>query len=202
MWDGAGPGQSGRGVLGVVVAPSGPRRGAFGALGSHRRADSLRVRPLTRTPGCKVIASGTHRRGTGPICEGSSSPERHTDDGSSRTSLGYPGDWSGKLLSDRERPSDFSERAEELSDRHGRVWWEPPPDCKPGSEAYQNVRERVVGYLREDWDFVGVVVEVKQPACPCCGHEKVTDASLWGIESDAGDYFANVIDDLLTEAKP
>ena len=50
-------------------------------------------------------------------------------------------------------------------------------------------------YLRkwcnDEWSYVGVVVR-RADACPCCGETE----SLWGVESNAGDYLREVAEEL------
>lgn len=67
------------------------------------------------------------------------------------------------------------------------------------ADALKSLEERVRGYFLEHWTYVGVVVEVRGAPCPHCGERKTRGASLWGIESDAGDYFADVLNDLVSE---
>lgn len=57
--------------------------------------------------------------------------------------------------------------------------------------------KRLAAWCRDDWRYVGVVVcEI----CPHCG-EAMSDEteSLWGIESDAGDYLREVAAELAEE---
>jgi len=53
---------------------------------------------------------------------------------------------------------------------------------------------RLKAWCDDEWIWAGVVLEVER-AGVILGH-----ASLWGIESDAGDYFNQVAAELLTEA--
>ena len=46
------------------------------------------------------------------------------------------------------------------------------------------------------WSYVGVVVTAQ---CPCCEDFTGPSASLWGIESDAGDYLEEVARELAEE---
>lgn len=79
------------------------------------------------------------------------------------------------------------------------IWWLPPKDIE-GPETLAGIAKRVRDYFHNDWTFCGVCVEVRHKPCEHCGERKVTDGSLWGIETDAGDYFADVIGDLIAEA--
>lgn len=114
------------------------------------------------------------------------------------------GDWYGQLetaierYSKGQRPSGFNGNAEVVfSDRHGRVWWQPPADVPRNSNSFAAMRKRVRGWYNDDWTYVGVVVEAHYPQP--CGHTDTVTESLWGIESDAGDYFAEVIGELMDQ---
>lgn len=55
-------------------------------------------------------------------------------------------------------------------------------------------------WCNDQWHYVGVIVA---PVCPCC--EEVQEdraASLWGIESDCGEYLSEVAIDLTSEIEP
>jgi len=115
------------------------------------------------------------------------------------------GDWFGTIHfegrhSSRQRPSGCNGAARKITTRDGYLWWQPPADVLANPEALASLEKRVRGYYGEQWDYVGVVLEVKGPACSCCTERKTYHASLWGIESDAGDYFAEVLRDLSAEA--
>jgi hypothetical protein len=101
----------------------------------------------------------------------------------------------------RVRPASCDGAARKLQTRSGYVWWQPPKDVLADAKVLAAVKKRVRGYFLEHWSYIGVVVQVKFPACTCCGERKHKEASLWGIESDAGAYFADVIDDLLRDAR-
>lgn len=54
--------------------------------------------------------------------------------------------------------------------------------------------ERLRAWCDDRWFYVGVIVA---PVCPCCGEPDENSAeSLWGIESDAGEYLQDVARDL------
>jgi hypothetical protein len=69
--------------------------------------------------------------------------------------------------------------------------WGPTP-----AEAVQSDFDRLRGWLRGDWWHVGVIVTA---ACKCCGATKGEHASMWGIESDAGEYLNEVARELIQE---
>lgn len=57
--------------------------------------------------------------------------------------------------------------------------------------------KRLKAWCNDEWTWAGVVLEVERAGVT------LTDRyahALWGIESDAGDYFAEVANDLLSEA--
>lgn len=114
------------------------------------------------------------------------------------------GDWFGALYhsprNSRSRPSECNGAARKIDTRDGAIWWQPPKDVGHDPVTLAAIEKRVRGYYREDWMYVGLVVEVRDPACECCGERKTHGASLWAIESDAGDYFAEVMVDLCSEA--
>lgn len=62
------------------------------------------------------------------------------------------------------------------------------------AEAVRRDFEHLRAWCNDDWHYVGVVVR-QADACRCCGPR----ASLWGIESDAGDYLAEVAQELAAE---
>jgi len=114
------------------------------------------------------------------------------------------GDWYGVLAWDKgresQRPAGFDGAARVVhTDLHARLWWQPPADVLGNPETLENLARRVCGYFRDDWHYVGVVVEVERPACSCCGEHKQESRSLWGIESDAGECITDVIAYQLTE---
>lgn len=51
--------------------------------------------------------------------------------------------------------------------------------------------ERLRAWCRDDWFYIGVVVR-RADACTCCGETE----SLWGVESDAGEYVREVATEL------
>jgi hypothetical protein len=57
--------------------------------------------------------------------------------------------------------------------------------------------ERLRAWCNGEWSYVGVRVAA---LCPCCGEARESDAeSLWGIESDSGDYLREVARELSEE---
>lgn len=59
--------------------------------------------------------------------------------------------------------------------------------------------EQINAWGRDDWCFVGVVIEAKRNGIPLGGWL----TSLWGIESNSSpEYFLEVANDLLLEAIP
>lgn len=56
--------------------------------------------------------------------------------------------------------------------------------------------DRLRRWCEDQWHYVGVVVETK---CDCCGTWGHKRTSLWGIESDAGDYMEEVARELAEE---
>jgi hypothetical protein len=73
--------------------------------------------------------------------------------------------------------------------------WDAPP-YKTGTARQRAARaamadfEYLRGWCNDDWCYVGVIV---RPLCACCGTPDDSRAeSLWGIESNAGDYLKEV----------
>jgi hypothetical protein len=114
------------------------------------------------------------------------------------------GDWYGKLeaspRNSRARPAGFDGAARKIDTRNGPIWWQPPADLVSDRDNLAKLEKRVRGYFHEQWCYVGVVLEMRGPACVCCGERKTYTASLWAVESDAGDYLAEVLTDLSSEA--
>lgn len=70
--------------------------------------------------------------------------------------------------------------------------------CKRGKEAADAARadfERLRGWCNDQWCWIGVVVTLLDDD----GDETDKSASLWGIESDAGEYLQTVAHDLADE---
>ena len=59
--------------------------------------------------------------------------------------------------------------------------------------------DRVEGYNRGDWCMTGIVVTLDLGICPTCRKFQSVSNSLWGIESDAGDYADEVFRDLAAQ---
>lgn len=115
------------------------------------------------------------------------------------------GDWFGSIhwpeRGETTRPRECNGAARKINTRSGPVWWQPPTDVLSDADALKSLETRVRGYFLEHWTYVGVVVEVTRPACPHCGERKTTRESLWGVESDAGEHFADVLADLVQTAR-
>lgn len=79
----------------------------------------------------------------------------------------------------------------------------PPGEETRGQRAAKAARadyERLRAWCNDDWCYVGVIVA---PVCECCGEVKDDMAeSLWGIESDAGEYLADVAFELAEQLRP
>jgi hypothetical protein len=114
------------------------------------------------------------------------------------------GDWYGTLHHTRRgedsRPAGCNGAARKIRTRDGSIWWQPPADLVWDAENLAKLEKRVRGYFADDWSYVGVVLEMLAPACATCGERKKHVASLWAIESDAGEYFGEVLTDLSSEA--
>ena len=76
----------------------------------------------------------------------------------------------------------------------------------PGSEGYKKYGiqdyRRMEGLSRGDWHFLGVIAEavVSFPVSTMMSDrrlERLTSGGLWGVESDSGDYIAEVARDQL-----
>ena len=63
-------------------------------------------------------------------------------------------------------------------------------------DAVQRDFDNLRGWCNDDWCWVGVVLSVSKGGVTLDVHA----ASLWGIESEAGDYFNEVANELLEEA--
>lgn len=122
------------------------------------------------------------------------------------TRLEDNGDWFGSIhwpeRDSRARPGACNGAARKIDTRGGSVWWQPPADVVGDADALKKLETRVRDYFLEYWCYVGVIVQVLHAPCACCGERKKTSASLWGIESDAGEYFAEVLSDLVAGAMP
>jgi len=65
------------------------------------------------------------------------------------------------------------------------------------AEAARRDYERMRQWCNDVWSYVGVIVA---PVCPCCDEiDESESRSLWGIESDAGDYLQEVARELADE---
>jgi hypothetical protein len=86
--------------------------------------------------------------------------------------------------------------------------WNAAPYYPPGGETEgQRAHKaaladfnRLKDYCAGDWYYVGVMVA---PVCTCCGEADWNKAeSLWGIESDAGDYLKECAKELAYQVEP
>lgn len=90
--------------------------------------------------------------------------------------------------------------AVEIAKRDG---WDAPPygQGTPGQRAARAATadfERLRRWCENDWQYVGVIVTERRTDAD--GYEyDGPSASLWGIESDAGEYFEEVIKELVHE---
>lgn len=65
------------------------------------------------------------------------------------------------------------------------------------AQAAREGFERLRAWCDGDWSYIGVVVTPH----PTEGDPEPRSASLWGIESDADDYIAQVVEELIDECK-
>jgi hypothetical protein len=71
------------------------------------------------------------------------------------------------------------------------------PTCgEIAEEAVRQDFQRMRGWVRDDWHYVGVVVVLVDAEGEDVDEET---ESLWGIESDAGEYLTETADDLAAE---
>ena len=74
----------------------------------------------------------------------------------------------------------------------------------PGSEDYKKYArqdfERMEAYNRQEWGYVGVIAKARIVS-PQNVIQTIHSGGLWGIESDAGDYFKEVENDQLHSLK-
>lgn len=111
----------------------------------------------------------------------------------------------GVIIRDGERPGEFYEdltddEREKIPCRGNKFRAFKPyaGGEKVGTDDYRmngkQDYERMEGLNRGDWYFVGVVAKVFKKGI------ELGNASLWGIESDAGDYFNEVAKEVADEA--
>lgn len=106
------------------------------------------------------------------------------------------------LAEDRGSSRRFYDFAAAMKQARAEGWNAPPyrDDETKGERAAKAVRadfERLREWCNDEWWYVGVVVE---PKCSCCGEWKDAESeSIWGIESDAGDYLDEVAEELIDE---
>lgn len=102
------------------------------------------------------------------------------------------------LCSERGGCSRFYDFAEACKIARRDGWGSPndegmSPRQKAAKAAAADFR-RLAEWCADEWFWVGVVVEVSHDG------RKRGGASIWGVESDAGDYFADLAADLAAEA--
>lgn len=83
----------------------------------------------------------------------------------------------------------------------GRDGWDAPPygEGDKGKRVVRAVEadfQRLRGWCEDHWTYVGVVLSVSRHGVTLDKHA----ASLWGIESDAGEYLTSTANELLGEA--
>jgi hypothetical protein len=107
----------------------------------------------------------------------------------------------GELVLSEDRGSfryyDFAEACR-IAQRDG---WNAEPYKVPGETPKQRAAKaatadynRLRGWCNDSWRYVGVVVSAYRNGV------KLATESLWGIESDAGEYLSEVAEDLAAEA--
>lgn len=79
--------------------------------------------------------------------------------------------------------------------------WDAPPfgegtRRQRAARAVEADFQRLKGWCEDRWHYVGVVVTER---CPCCNDFTGPSSSLWGIESDAGEYLDEVANILIDE---
>ena len=93
---------------------------------------------------------------------------------------------------------DFAE-AVKIARRDGWGITNPAPGMTKGQIAQAAAEQdfkRMADWCADRWQYVGVVVSVSRNGIMLDSHA----ASLWGIESDAGDYLTETADELIDEA--
>jgi hypothetical protein len=93
------------------------------------------------------------------------------------------------------RPHDVNGNAEVVhSGRYERVWWQPYDGAVRGTEQFDATRKYVRGWFNNDWTYETVWLEVT-------GDRRSEDmlATLGGVESDSGEYIAEVLEDQLVD---
>jgi hypothetical protein len=110
------------------------------------------------------------------------------------------------ILSEDRRAKRFYDfaGAVKLAKRDG---WNAKPYDVPGETKGQRAHKaamadfnRLRAWCNDDWCYVGVIVAT---VCPCCDEvQEDNTQSLWGIESDAGEYLFEVAQELAEELAP
>jgi len=127
--------------------------------------------------------------GHGPVCDGTKDPKLPGQLVLSREGGGY--------APPRFRYYDFAEACR-IARRDG--WDSAPYNTGQETKRQQAAKaaradfERLRAWCNDQWHWCGVVVTVSKEGI------ELGSASLWGIESDAGDYLTEVANELLDEA--
>ena len=74
--------------------------------------------------------------------------------------------------------------------------WNCAQNRTDAAKAAEEDFRRLRAWCNNDWTYVGVVLSVARNGVTLDNHA----ASLWGIESDCGDYLAEVAEDLVDDA--
>ena len=103
------------------------------------------------------------------------------------------------------RPGDFDGAARKLDrrddwNRSPELWWQPPAGVDAAGVDF--CYKRLNGWLRDDWTWAFLAVEVHGAACEACGCVTPKTDSLGGIESDADfEYLASTLADMIGAAQ-
>lgn len=97
------------------------------------------------------------------------------------------------------RPAHFDGAARKMRHRGGALWWQPPADVKGDPERLEALARRVQDYYLERWGYVVAEITVTAAPCACCGSRQSVTRAVGGVESDAGDCFADIFADLLSD---
>jgi hypothetical protein len=158
---------------------------------------------LTKEQASELAHDLTVARWSKPVAIGDGYTVRAKLEYDQDAQLEEDGDWFGSIhcaRDSRQRPAECDGSARKLPTRDGATWWQPPKDVVSDPTSLAKLEGRVRGYFLGEWAYVGLIVEVTAPPCDKCGERKSDMASVWAIESDAGEYFAEVILDLVLEA--
>jgi hypothetical protein len=107
--------------------------------------------------------------------------------------------WSGRVndYGYEQRPAGFDGNAERITILNDRVWWQPPADVKRSDPHFRELRALVSDLA--SFGCVGVSLELLEGE-DAYGRPIVRRvASLWGIDSLANGYLAEVVSELAAE---